>query len=208
MCGNQASLQHDSVFRSVFFLYLSALSVKVKCPLSCLSPWAVQEVLHRVRPLPELAQVGYGHSDYSLLLFLKALFSECIAVKCNGQALWFCQVLAEKWQFTLQTISEHFLISGLWWSALAKQRWEVISPLNWALKSIHLSGHLSVPLLQVTSKPFLRQLICCWYCTGASCWSRYRNHLSLKQIMSVFSYDKNSLRTNCYYWFENRLINF
>lgn len=62
MCGNKASLQPDSVFHLVSFLYLSALSVKVKCPLSiCLSQWTVQEVPRRARPPPELAHVGYGH---------------------------------------------------------------------------------------------------------------------------------------------------
>lgn len=62
LCGNKASLHPDSVFKLVSFLYLSALSVKVKCPLSiCLSPWAVQGVPHRARPLPELTHVGYDH---------------------------------------------------------------------------------------------------------------------------------------------------
>lgn len=27
--------------------------------------------------------------------------------------------------------------------------------------------------------------LCCWCCTGALCWSRYRNHLSSNQIVSV-----------------------
>lgn len=62
MCGNKASLKLDSLFQLVSFLYLSALSVKVKCPLSlCLSLWAVPEVAHRAQPLLELAHAGYGH---------------------------------------------------------------------------------------------------------------------------------------------------
>lgn len=93
MCGNKALIQPDSVFQLVSFLNLSALSIKVKCPLSiCLSPWAMQEVAHRARPLPESAHIVWSHV---------ATVSFCSQKPFSGQTLWICQELSDLgWKMT------------------------------------------------------------------------------------------------------------
>lgn len=139
----------------------------------------------------------------SLLLFLKALLSECTAVQGNGQTLWVYQVLSDLgWKMAVPFLDYKRALPHCrpLMQSTGKAKIPRLAEL-WNLPFI-------CTLAAGRQQPFLRQLMCCWCCTGASCWSRYKSHLSLKQIISVFSYDKHSLRANCYCWFENRLMTF